>query len=73
MKPFLTLFSLALMNVPAFAHPGAHDEISGWTSASEHLLGSPFHVLVIVATLGAGLAALAVKRSIAAKAEQTKD
>ncbi|MCK7611423.1 hypothetical protein [Roseibium sediminicola] len=73
MKPFLTICSLALMSVQAFAHPGVHDEITGWTSASEHFLGSPFHVVVIVAALGAGFAALAVRRSFAAKAKQTKN
>lgn len=73
MKYFLTVSLCLLPFVPAFAHPGTHDEITGWALATEHFLGSPFHVLLVVAAAGAGFAGLVVKRSRAIRTKRARD
>ncbi|WP_269582103.1 hypothetical protein [Roseibium sp. Sym1] len=71
MKPFLTLIFLAASSLPAFAHAGAHDDLGGIASAMAHLLGSPFHVALVLAGLGAAVAAGLVLRRSRATASRT--
>ncbi|MBN8184955.1 hypothetical protein [Roseibium aggregatum] len=64
MKQLLMTSILALASTPAFAHPGAHDHLAGWQGAGEHLLGSPFHqLLLVVAVSGLVLAVSLVRKS----------
>ena len=64
MKQLLMTSILVLASTPAFAHPGAHDHLTGWQSAGEHLLGSPFHqLLLVVAVSGVVLAVSLVRKS----------
>jgi hypothetical protein len=64
MKPFLTMTFLAASSLPAFAHAGAHDDLGSIASAMAHLLESPFHVALVLAGLGAAVAAgLVLSRS----------
>ncbi|QFS99855.1 hypothetical protein FIV06_20675 [Labrenzia sp. THAF191b] len=64
MKQLLTTSILALASTPALAHPGAHDHLAGWEGAGEHLLGSPFHqLLLVVAVSGLVLAVSLVRKS----------
>jgi len=72
MRPILTLTSLAVITIPALAHPGAHDEITRWNTASEHFLGSPSHVMLLLVAAGGGLVAFAMNRSRAVKVKDRK-
>jgi len=54
-----TILSLAILIgtvMPSAAHPDAHSDLSGWQSAVAHLLGSPFHVLTLLAVVSAAVA-----------------
>ena len=63
MKTLLTATALILAPTIASAHPGQHDEITGWDAAVQHLLGSPFHLaLVAGAIMAAGLAVIVMKK-----------
>jgi len=73
MRPILTLTSLAVTTMPALAHPGAHDEITRWSAASEHFLGSPFHVVLLLVAAGGGLVAFTLKPSRAVKVKRPKN
>lgn len=75
MKLILTAAALATtFSAPAFAHPGSHDGFSGWEAAAAHLLGTPFHVALLLGVVAAAGAALAVVRhSASRKARQQRD
>jgi len=48
MKRLLFALPAVLMPVVAHAHPGAHDGFAGWQEAAGHLLGTPFHVALLL-------------------------
>ncbi|MEE4013696.1 hypothetical protein V1T76_16630 [Roseibium sp. FZY0029] len=52
MKQLVMTSLLAVASAPALAHPGEHDHLTGLQSAGEHLAGSPFHQLMLVAAIG---------------------
>jgi hypothetical protein len=68
MKQLVTTSLLAVASTPALAHPGAHDHLTGLENAGAHLLGSPFHQLMVVAAIG-GLVLLV---SLVRQSSQTK-
>lgn len=73
MKHFLTAFLVATSGAPALAHSGAHDGFSGWDAAVAHLLGSPFHITLLVGGAAlVGAAAFVYSRSVQRKARQRR-
>jgi hypothetical protein len=74
MKRLYFTLSLALLPLPALAHPGAHDGFSGWQEVAGHLLGTPFHLALVVGAGAAGIAALRLlRRPAVRKAEKRRD
>lgn len=62
MKQFVTTTVFALATTPAVAHPGAHDHLTGWDSAGNHLLSSPFHQVLVAAAIGGLVLAVSLVR-----------
>ncbi|GAB4512494.1 MAG: hypothetical protein Tsb0019_09170 [Roseibium sp.] len=70
---FVTLIA-AILPMPALAHPGSHDRISGLAEAAGHLLGTPFHAALLVGAAGAAIAgACLLRRATVRKAAQRTD
>ncbi|MEM5585161.1 hypothetical protein WNZ15_22080 [Roseibium sp. AS2] len=68
MKQILTAALATTISAPAFAHPGSHDGFSGWEVAAGHLLGTPFHMALLLGVVAAAGAALVLyKRSTGRK------
>jgi len=63
MKHLIITAALTAFASPALAHPGDHHEVSGWSSAVQHLLGSPFHLALVAGAIVLGFGVLKLRAS----------